>query len=118
MARRWVRLIKNQSKSEQYERRCKKLRLVVGFRYDPPWKAKSGLDSLTDTFRIMAHGARDPQENCDRQEEYRRFVEKFRGEIEGKINRMADLGLHPTRIDGQGLISLLYPLFNRRSTKG
>ena len=28
------------------------------------------------------------------------------------------MGLHPSRVDGQGLIDLLYPLFNRRSTKG
>jgi hypothetical protein len=118
MARRWVRLIKNMSKSEQYERRCKKLRLVVGFRYDPPWKDKSGLDSFLDTMRILSQGARDPEEECDRYEEYRRFVDKFRGEIEGKVSRMSDLGLHPQRVDGQGLINLLYPLFNRRNTKG
>ncbi len=118
MSRRWVRMIKNQSKSNQYSRRCKKLRLVVSFRYDPPWAAKSAMDSFMDSMRILTHGARDPQEDSNRNEEYKRFIGKFRGEVEGKISRFSDLGLHPTRIDGQGLIDLLYPLLNRRSTKG
>lgn len=118
MARRWVRLIKNMSKSQQYSRRCKKLRLIVGFRYDPPWKDKSGVDAMMDSLRVLFHGARDPEEDCDRYEEYKRFVGKFRGEVDGKVSRFSDLGLHPSRIDGQGLIDLMYPLFNRRSTKG
>ncbi len=118
MSRRWVRMIKNMSKSQQYSRRCKKLRLVVSFRYDPPWAAKSAVDNIMDTFRVLVHGARDPQDNTNRQEEYKRFVDKFRGEVEGKIARFSDLGLYPERIDGQGLIDLLYPLLNRRSTKG
>ena len=71
-----------------------------------------------DSIRVLMHGARDPQVDSDRQEEYKRFVGKFRGEIDGKVNRFSDLGLQPSRIDGQGLIDLMYPLFNRRSTKG
>ena len=118
MARRWVRLIKNMSKSQQYERRCKRLRLVAAFRYDPPWPEKSPFDNLADTFRILMEGTRDPGGVNPRVEEYKRFVEKFRGEVEGKIARFSDLGLHPARVDGQGLIDLLYPLLNRRSTKG
>jgi len=118
MSRRWVKMIKNTSRSNQYARRPKKLRLVVSFRYDPPWAARSFMDNLMDSFRVLTQGTRDPQENTSRTEEYRRFVGKFRGEIDGKMSRFADLGLHPSRIDGQGLIDLLYPLLNRRSTKG
>ncbi|HMO19055.1 MAG TPA: TraC family protein [Oligoflexia bacterium] len=118
MARRWVRLIKNMSKSEQYERRCKRLRLVVCFRYDPPWKDQNPFDNLSDTFRTLLGGPRNPEYNSDRIEEYKRYVEKFRGEVEGKVARLSDLGLYPSRIDGQGLINLLYPLLNRRSVKG
>ncbi len=118
MSRRWVRMIKNASKSNQYSRRCKKLRLVVGFRYDPPWRDKNFLDSIKDTFRILSAGGRDPAEDTDRTEEYRRFVGKFRGEVDGKIARFSDIGLHPARMNGQSLIDLLYPMLNRRSTKG
>ena len=118
MARRWVRLIKNMSKSSQYERRCKKLRLICSFRYDPPWRAKGPLDDLVDTIKVLLGGTKDPQQASDRREEYLRFVEKFRGEVEGKIARFSDIGLQPFRINGQGLIDLMYPLFNRRSTKG
>lgn len=118
MSRRWVKMIKNTSRSNQYARRPKKLRLVVAFRYDPPWKSKNFFENLIDSFRVLFNGARDPQDVSGRSEEYRRFVDKFRGEVDGKIARLSDLGLHPSRINGQGLIDLLYPLLNRRSTKG
>lgn len=118
MSRRWVRMIKNASKSNQYSRRCKKLRLVVAFRYDPPWVAKSAIEEFMASLKILLHGTNDPAQDTDRTEEYRRFVGKFRGEIDGKMARFSDLGLYPSMIDGQGLIDLLYPLLNRRSTKG
>jgi hypothetical protein len=118
MARRWVRLIKKMSKSEQYERRCKRLRLVVCFRYDPPWKEQSPLDNIADTLKSLFMGPKGPEHDSARVEEYKRYVEKFKGEVEGKIARLSDLGLRPSMIDGQGIINLLYPLLNRRSTKG
>jgi hypothetical protein len=118
MSRRWVRMIKNASKSNQYSRRCKKLRLVVAFRYDPPWVAKSAIEEFLASLKVLVHGTNDPAQDTDRTEEYRRFVGKFRGEIDGKMARFSDLGLYPSMIDGQGLIDLLYPLLNRRSTKG
>ncbi len=118
MSRRWVKMIKNTSKSNQYSRRPKKLRLVVSFRFDPPWQAKSFMDNMMDSIRVLMQGTRDPQQITPRHEEYKRFVGKFRGEIDGKMSRFADLGLIPARIDGQELINLLYPLLNRRSTKG
>ena len=96
----------------------KKLRLVVAFRYDPPWNKTTPLDTIKDSIRSLFSGPRDPQETSKRIEEYGRYVDKFRGEIDGKIARLADLGLHPSRVDGQGLIDLLYPILNRRSTKG
>lgn len=118
MAKRWVRMIRSCSKSQNLGQRVKKLRLVVSFRYDPPWTARSFVDELRDTFRILLRGTKDPREDGDRTEEYRRYLEKFRGEVEGKISRLADLGFGPRRVDGQGLIDILYPLLNRRSTKG
>ena len=118
MSRRWVRMIKNASKSNQYSRRCKKLRLVVAFRYDPPWAAKGMFEDFIDSIKLLIHGTQDPAQDTDRTEEYKRFVGKFRGEIDGKMARFSDLGLYPSMIDGQGLIDLLYPLLNRRSTKG
>ncbi|MBP9838299.1 MAG: TraC family protein, partial [Proteobacteria bacterium] len=118
MSRRWVKMLKNTSRSNQYARRPKKLRLVVAFRYDPPWTDKPFMEKFMDTIKVLINGTRDPQENSHRSEEYKRFVGKFRGEVDGKVSRFSDLSMHPTRIDGQGLIDLLYPLLNRRSTKG
>lgn len=118
MARRWVRMMKNTANAAEYSRRIKKLRLVVAFRFDPTWQSINVMDQIKDKFRIIFNGTRDPKGPSPRVEEYKRFVDKFRGEVEGKIARMADLGLYPARVDGQGLIDMLYPLFNRRSTKG
>ncbi len=118
MAKRWVRMLRMAAKSGDYGRRIKKVKLIVCFRYDPPWAFKGVLQNMIDSVRAVFTGPRDPVEKTDRDQEYMRFVEKFRGEIEGKIARMADVGLSPMRVDGQGLIDLLYPLLNRRSTKG
>lgn len=116
MSRRWVKMIKNSSRSQQYARRPKKLRLVVSFRYDPPWVERSMFDNFMDSFKMLLSGSTNGA--SVREQEYKRFVGKFRGEVDGKIARFSDVGLHPSMIDGQGLIDLLYPLLNRRSTKG
>lgn len=118
MANRWIRMLRNTSKASSYSRRCKKLRLVVAFRYDPPWQNFDFFAKVKTYLRILIHGTRDPRDSTDRSEEYREYVAKFRGEITGKVNRLADLGLMPGLINGQGLINLLYPILNRRSTKG
>jgi hypothetical protein len=118
MARRWVRMIKNSAKSLDYARKTKRLKLYVSFRFDPPWAKSSFIDDIKDTFRAVFSGPGHPKENTNRSEEYNRFLDKFKGEVEGKISRLADMGFNPNRIDGQGLIDLLYPILNRRSTKG
>ena len=118
MARRWVRMLKHSAQSEQLDSRVRKLRLLVSFRYDPPWSARNFLDSFRETLRNLFKGLGSPEELSDRQQEYVRYVEKFKGEIEGKVGRFADIGMTPRRMDGQDLINLLYPILNRRSTKG
>ncbi len=118
MGRRWVKMIRSGSKSTEYGRRVKKRRLLACFRYDPPWSGRTPIDELKDSIRVLLQGPRDPNEENDRTEEFTRFVDKFQGEIEGKITRFADMGFRPIRIDGQALIDLLYPILNRRSTKG
>ncbi|MCB0340533.1 MAG: hypothetical protein KDD53_13055, partial [Bdellovibrionales bacterium] len=52
-----------------------------------------------------------------RRSEYLGYATKFKGEIDGKISALRDLGFRPKHIDGQALIDLLYPLLNRRSSK-
>ncbi len=118
LARRWVRMIRTVAKSDNVNRRVKRLRLIVGFRFDPTWHGTTMLDEVKRTFQLLLKGLKAPQEATDRTLEYQRFVERFRGEVDGKVSRMGDIGLIPRRIDGQGLIDLLYPLLNRRSTKG
>lgn len=118
MARRWVRMIRNSSKASHYGNRVKRLRLLVAFRFDPPWSNFTAIDKFKDMTRILLHGTRADGAASSRAEEYYRFVDTFRGEVEGKVSRLGDVGLTPERIDGQGLINILYPLLNRRSTKG
>jgi len=118
MAKRWVRMMRNMSKSANYGARVRKLRLYVSFRYDPEWAGQTWIDDIKRSLQSLFKGPVDPLDQHPREEEYRRFIDKFRGEIDGKISRFADMGLFPTRIDGQGLINILYPLLNRRSTKG
>lgn len=116
MARRWVRGIKHASGSAMFHRRPRKLRLVCGFRYDPPWRAQSPIEQLKRQFKILFSGKVGIGADL-RRREYEQYAGKFRGVIEGNIQKMADLGFRPRRVDGQGIIDLMYPLLNRRSTK-
>lgn len=118
MARRWVKMLRTASRSTSRGRKIKKVRLVAAFRFDPPWSDETLLDRIMTSLRVVFKGLSDPNQPTDRTQEYAQYVGKFRGEIDGKIARLADMGLAPKQIDGQGLIDLLYPLLNRRSTKG
>ncbi len=118
MARRWTRMLKFSSSSDNFNRRVKKLRLVICFRFDPPWSGFSALDQLKDSFSLLLKGQKHEAENTRRGEEYQKFVDEFRGQVDGKINSFNMMGLRPSLVDGQGLIDMLYPILNRRSTKG
>lgn len=117
MARRWVKMLKNMSKSYRYGTRTKKQRLYVAFRYDAPWVEKGLMAIIKETFNALLN-AGVAKSDTDRYAEYRLYAEKFSGEINGKVQRFGSFGLYPERVDGQGLIDVLYPLLNRRSTKG
>lgn len=116
MARRWVRSIKTASNSGNIHRRPRRMRLIVGFRFDPPWRAKGFMAQLQQTLRVLVTGSVGVSTE-QRRGEYLEYANKFRGVIEGSVIKMRDLGFNPSMIDGQGLIDMLYPILNRRTTK-
>ncbi len=116
MAKRWIRMLRNSSKSDILGRRPRKMKLVVGFRFDPPWKATGFLQQMSRAINIMIRG-RVAVSAAERRSEYVAYANQFKGVVEGKAAKLADLGFRPKRIDGQALINILYPLLNRRSTK-
>ena len=118
MAHRWVKMIRGAARTGAFGGRPRRVRLFISFRYDPPWIKPSFFDEIIESIKTVFTGPNDPYKNTARFDEYRRHVEKFRGEIDGKTSRLSELGLMPRQIDGQGLIDVLYPLLNRRSTKG
>lgn len=117
MARRWVRSLKRYSQSHAFHRRPRKMRLVVSFRYDPPWRARGALQQLLRTLTLIFKGQAGVSAN-ERRSEYLDYANRFKGTIDGSVAKLNDLGFRPRRVDGQGLINLLYPLLNRRSIKG
>ena len=62
MARRWVKMLKNMSKSYRYGTRTKKQRLYVAFRYDAPWVEK-GLMAI-QFYLDMIEQKKPELENC------------------------------------------------------
>ena len=116
MARRWVRMMKHAAKSGSFHRRPRKLRLVISFRYDPAWRARGLVQQLKRAMDMMFTGKMTVSTH-QRRDEYKGYVNKFKGIIEGNVQKLADLGFRPKRIDGQGIINLLYPMLNRRSIK-
>jgi hypothetical protein len=116
MAKRWIRSIRMASQSRSLHRRPRKLRLYACFRYDPPWEGKGLSAQLARTLKMFFYGAVGLSAE-QRYAEYMGFANKFKGIMDGTAAKLADLGFYPRRVDGQGLINLLYPILNRRSVK-
>ncbi len=116
MARRWVRSIKHSATSANFARRPRRMRLILAFRYDPPWSNSGFMASLKRVFSMFFSGQVGVSVE-QRRAEYLDYANKFRGVVEGSAVKLRDLGFYPRRIDGQGLIDLMYPILNRRSTK-
>lgn len=117
MASRWGRMIKNTAKAGFYSHRPRRLRLLIAFRYDPPWRAKNLFEKLSRTVQLLLAGNVGTSAK-QRRTEYLSYANKFRGTIEGTVSKLGDLGFCPRLLDAQGLINILYPLLNRRSAKG
>lgn len=116
MARRWVRMLKRCANSDVLQRRPRKHRLMVSFRYDPPWRAVGLLQELQRSLKMLFSGKVGVSVDM-RRAEYLNYAGKFRGTIEGIVAKLNDLGFRPKRVAGQEIINLLYPLLNRRSIK-
>ena len=116
MARRWIRSIRHSATSGNFARRPRCMRLIVCFRYDAPWRNVGLLHQIMRTLSMLFTGKIGVTAE-QRRSEYIEYANKFKGIIEGSAVKLRDLGFNPRRIDGQGLIDLLYPILNRRSTK-
>lgn len=116
MARRWIRMLRKNASGAHLNRRPRKMRLFLSFRYDPPWTVKGLGAQMKRAFRQL-FSPKEAVQLDRRRAEYLLYASEFRGVVDGKIAKLADLGFAPRRIDGQGLISLLYPILNRRSVK-
>jgi hypothetical protein len=117
MARRWAQMIRKTAHSSNFYQRPRRMRLVVAFRYDPPWKKGNFLQEIKRAISVLINGKVGVSADI-RRAEYINYATNFKGELDGKASRLRDIGFAPKKIDGQGLIDLLYPLLNRRSIKG
>jgi len=116
MAKRWVRSLRKSSNNDAFFGRPRKLRLLVSFRYDPPWRASTVAEKISRAIRLMLKGKVGVTAQ-ERKSEYLEYVNVLQGVITGATSTLGDLGFAPRRVNGQGLIDLLYPLLNRRNTK-
>lgn len=116
MTRRWVRSMRLAAQSRSLHRRPRRLRLIACFRFDPEWQGKGLAQQLARTVKMLMYGAVGLSAE-QRYTEYMSFANRFKGLMDGTVAKLADLGFFPRRVDGQGLINLLYPLLNRRSVK-
>ncbi len=116
MANRWARMIRKCAQADSIHRRPRKHRLVLALRYDPPWKAVGWIEELKRSLKLLLQGSMSVTKEM-RRTEYKGYVDKFRGQADGFYSKLNDLGFRPSRMDGQALINLLYPLLNRRSLK-
>jgi hypothetical protein len=116
MTKRWVRSLRMAAQSRSLHRRPRRLRLFACFRFDPPWEGRGLAAQMARTFKMMMYGAVGLSAD-QRHAEYLSFANRFKGVMDGTAAKLADLGFYPRKVDGQRLISLLYPLLNRRSVK-
>ena len=116
MAKRWTRMIRKNANSGSFHSRPRNLKLMVSFRFDPPWRASSVGEKIKRAFRLMVKGELGVSAT-QRTKEYRGYATEFRGLIDGVSSKLVDLGFQPRNVDGQSLINILYPILNKRSTK-
>ena len=116
MAKRWIRSMRNSATSTAYGRRPRRMRLILGLRYDPPWRTIGLVAELKRTISILLNGKIGVSAEM-RKQEYVGYATKFRGVVEGAMVKLGDLGFGPHALNGQDLINILYPLLNRRSIK-
>jgi len=116
MARRWIRKMKKNSESQNIYRRPKRLRLVVSFRYDPPWRSVGFLKNMQDTLKGLFF-TKEKISDTERRRQYKTYANQFKGIVEGNAAKLRDLGFNPRLYHGQDLINLLYPILNRKSLK-
>lgn len=116
MAKRWIQMMNKASKSSLLGRRPRKMRLLFMFRYDPPWKRGSILEEIKKSIQSLFKDPVKKSKN-EKSEEYLGYANKFKGIIDGKSSKLRELGLKPQLIDAQRLITILFPLLNRRSVK-
>jgi hypothetical protein len=115
MARRWLRNLRSSTNASVYQRRPRTMRLVVSFRYDPPWRVTNIFQQMQRSIQLLL--GRNRVSFDQRKAEYNAHASKFKVEIDSKAARLTDLGFRPRRINAQGLIDLLYPLLNRKSVR-
>lgn len=116
MTKRWVRSIRNASQSDILQRRPRKLRLLISFRFDPAWKRPNFIQEILRSFSLLFTNSIG-QGVSERRGEYFGFANKFKGVMDGVSAKLGDLGFSPRQVDAQDLINILYPILNRRSVK-
>jgi hypothetical protein len=115
MAKRWIRSMRGAAKSSSYSRRPRKLRLLLSFRFNPPWLQGGFVEDIMRSIRLL-FGSKELG-GSGKKQELERYALEFNGLIDGKCAKLADLGFAPRRLNAQDLIDLMYPLLNRRSIK-
>jgi TraC protein/TraG P-loop domain len=118
MAKRWIRSIKNTVRSNSLHRRPRRLRLLISFRFQPPWMSQGFFDEIKRSIKLLfGKGNAESSPRSRKKEELNKYALEFNGLVEGKASKLMDLGLSPRRLKAQDLINILYPILNRRSTK-
>ena len=117
MARRWIKSLRTAARNASVYSRPRHQRLFIAFRFDPPWRAVGLKEQTIRTIELLLKGKVGVSAEL-RKQEYKQYANQFRGIIDGNISKLFDLRLNPRLVDGQALIDLLYPILNRRSTKG
>ncbi|MCS6961633.1 MAG: TraC family protein [Deltaproteobacteria bacterium] len=117
IAKRWARMVLNSASNSAFPARPRKMRYLLGFRYDPPWRVKGFFSRLLQEIKkVFASSSTDTQASYMEQQ-YKMHAEKFNNFIEGKINHMTSAGFKLSRLNAQDLINILYPVLNKGSTR-
>jgi hypothetical protein len=116
MAKRWVRSIRTSARADNYHRRPRKMRLIMAFRFNPPWIGGGFLEEIKRSVQLL-FGKGEKSGAVGKYGELKKYSQEFNGLVDGKTAKLADLGFAPMRLGAQDFIDLLYPILNRRSTK-
>ncbi len=117
ISKKWAHMLLRTAEQGEYALRPRKMRYIIAFRYDPPWRVKGFFSTFINNIKQSLKLFSSEKESLGIEAQYKIYSDKFNNIIAGKVHQLNSMKLYLKRINAQNLIDILYPILNKRSIK-